>query len=157
MVLEAVKNQAELLRMRDRSLGKTLLKYVPEDMIDKEVAIEAIKRNVYAIEYVPEDVIDKDVALLTAKFGGNGLEFVPKKVMDKEIAMEAVKYDGFALRYVPKDIEGYFEIAKVAIMQNPKSINVITSEYERYSELKELADKLIEEQIEQKVGHRHKK
>jgi len=54
---------------------------------DKDIQLEAVKRNGCTIEYIPNP--DKDVQLEAVKGNGYAIEFIPNP--DKDIQLEAVK------------------------------------------------------------------
>ena len=80
------------------------LQYVPKSIIDKEICIEAVKQHWQALQYVPENIMDKEICLEAVKHNGYALEYVPENIIDKEICIEAVKQNEYALRYVPEEL-----------------------------------------------------
>jgi len=62
------------------------------------------KSSWYALDYVPEELRDREMCLEAVKSDGSALRYVPGELCDREICLEAVKRDGYALGYVPEEL-----------------------------------------------------
>ena len=83
--------------------GEYNLSQVPENLIDREMSLAAVRQHEWVLEFVPEDLRDREM-YLTAVQNGWALKDVPVNLIDREMGLAAVQSDGDALRYVPKEI-----------------------------------------------------
>lgn len=72
----------------------------PEKFLTPELIETAIQSG-GRIKQFPEEYINRELCLLAMKRNGLGLNEVPKRFMDYEICLEAVKQNGAALNDVP--------------------------------------------------------
>jgi len=84
-------NLKNLLSISGRSITE-----IHNHNYSKEAAMEAVKRNGYALQYVKDQTAD--VCMEAVKRNGYALQYVKDQTAD--VCMEAVKQDGEALRYV---------------------------------------------------------
>lgn len=135
-----------------------LLEYVPENIVDKNIykniCINAVKNNGYAIRYVPQslllseynfyleavkqewktitfipfDKITEDICLEIIRqnksFSLTDIKYIPENVRTYLIYLELVKQNGLLLQFVPLNIMSN-EIMNMAVKQNGLSLRYI--------------------------------
>jgi len=55
----------------------SLLKYVPESLMDKEMCIEAIRNNRWAIRFVPDDVVNEEMCCIVINKRLSTISYTP--------------------------------------------------------------------------------
>ncbi len=80
----------------------------------------------YPLGYVPEEIIDEQVARESVLISPCSLQYVPKKFFS-ELIYKAVEGDGNALQFVPEHRKG--ALAGVAISSNPFSLRYVPWSY----------------------------
>jgi hypothetical protein len=90
---------------------------LPKNIIDKEVALAAIRKNAYRgnnpFQYLPDSVIDTELVREVVKHNPYSLDYVSPEFKDTELCMEAVKVSGWGL-YDVLDESRYEEICAEA-------------------------------------------
>ena len=84
---------------------------------DKEVVLEAVRYNENALDYASERLKDdKDVVLGAVKDFGNALFYASERLKDdKEVVLEAVQRHGYALKFVSKRLKDDKEVVLQAV------------------------------------------
>ena len=78
---------------------------------------------------------------------GMALRFVEPDDPDFfEIARIAMRTNGMALRYVPQWRPDFMQLAKIAVRQNHRAIFMVPYDFDGYTEVRELAAQLREEE-----------
>lgn len=78
----------------------TSLMAIPDARKTKEICLAAVRKNPSQVNYVPEDILDDEIAI-TAIEGGAALYYIPESRRSYEVYLAAVKADSDALRNVP--------------------------------------------------------
>ena len=102
-----------------------ILKYVSDKLKDdKEVVIEAIKRNGLALEFASDRLKDdKDIVIEAVKNNGFALEFASDRLKnDKEIVFNAVKNNIYSLKFANKKFLLHPYIIKEQIKQKRETL-----------------------------------
>lgn len=87
-----------------RRSGKQLF-FVPDNLIDKEMCLEAVKNYAWAMNCVPDDIKNYSFCFEAVKNNSEALRFVPELLLDREICLEAVRQYGGTLEYVPEELK----------------------------------------------------
>lgn len=97
--------------------------YVPTHLIDREICLEAIKSDWHATKNVPRNMMTKEMCMDIVKINGWILQYITRldKNIDKEICTEAVKQKGYSLKFVPKSMMDK-NICMEAIKQSGRAI-----------------------------------
>jgi hypothetical protein len=83
--------------------------HMPQDLINYEMCVEAVRQNVGALQYVPyhllnDDLLNEEIYHLLAEQHVTVLQHIPPIFLNREICMAAVKADGVQLRHVPLNL-----------------------------------------------------
>lgn len=116
-------NTMELLKAFDKLLKEEKdIKEVVDDYNDKKnIMIEAIKRSEKAdmIAYAASDLrADKDVMMEAVKKNGDNIAYAAEELFsDKELILEAVKGNGYNLKYASDELKDdkYFVLEAIRI------------------------------------------
>lgn len=124
--------------------GLLSLNEVPNEFLNEEVILEAVRLNGYALGYVPINLKNnKNIVLEAINQNGMAIEYASDDMKnDKEIAMAAVSKNGNAIQYLSNELKNDREIVLAAIRKNGLTIG--------YTELrndKELALEAINESV----------
>jgi Domain of unknown function (DUF4116) len=79
-----------------------VLRFVPRELIDRELCLAAVRSNGYAIEYVPKALLTTDMYDAALAENANTISEFPEEEITPERARVAVTADGANLRYVPE-------------------------------------------------------
>ena len=73
---------------------------------DREAALEAVNKNVHALDYASDGLkADRGVVLEAVKQNGDALQYASEDLKaDHGVVLEAVKQNGYALRYASEDL-----------------------------------------------------
>ncbi len=117
----AVKRKALLQKIRDVYPSEIthLISSSPIFQKDKEVILEAVKRNGRALEYASLELKnDKDIVLEAVKQNGRALVFASDDLkINREVFLEAVKQDGRALQFASDVLKADREVVLEAVKQ----------------------------------------
>ncbi len=106
-----------------------LLLSVPEELRDREICLEAVKRGSSVgspLEFVPGKLRGREMCLEAVKCGSH-LGFVPDDLRDREMCLEAVKKRGYTLKYVPEELRDY-EMCLTAVKQDGCALEYVPEE-----------------------------
>ncbi len=99
------------------------LKYIPFELQNGEMVLDAVSRSGYALEYADPNLIDKEIALAAVSQNGLALQYLPPELRkDPEIVMAAVKQNGIALRFADETLQDKKDIVITAINKNRNAI-----------------------------------
>ena len=115
-----------------------------EIITNKEIAIETVKNNGYALEKVSDELKDdKDVVLCAVKNEGLSLRFASDRLKDdKNMVLEAVRNDGSALQYASDRLKNDKDVAITTIMYNENYIIYVNDNIRKVLKEKLDSDKL---------------
>ncbi len=82
------------------------LKYVPGNFLDREMirhaflAYDFTISNNHAIRYIPEEMLTKDIVMRSVRDVGSNIQYVPEHMRTEEVNMAAVGKSGTAIRFI---------------------------------------------------------
>ena len=82
---EKINRDVYLQSMNYKNGGHTILKHLPKYMKDKDMCMEFVKCNGYALQYVPEVIIDKEICIAAIKQQPHAFRYVPSHIRDDDI------------------------------------------------------------------------
>jgi hypothetical protein len=94
-----------------------ILKLIPEELLDRELCLEAVKKDGMSLGYVPRKLRDRELCQEAVRQNGLSLKHIPELLRDREMCHEATRQDGMALRFVPIEFRDY-EFCHEAVRQN---------------------------------------
>jgi hypothetical protein len=100
---------------------------IPDELITKEMWVEAIKQNGSLLEYVPKNLRTIDlcmIAVTTSDIWRPALRSVPEEFKSKELCMSAVKQNGESLAYVPIELRTK-EMCVAAVKTDWKAVQYV--------------------------------
>lgn len=100
------------------------LNYFPLFLRTREVYEEAIKTNPRVMKYIPEKSWTPEFCQRVIELNCYYLKFVPMKMRSEAMCMMAVKKSYHALMYVPEDLMT-FEICHMAIKNDTRALSYI--------------------------------
>ena len=134
--LTFLRDKTEWLKLIDRlgSLCGGLLVYIPEEIVDNDICIKAIKNDEHEILYIPEFLKNKEFYMNAAKINGKIIGLIPKEFIDKDMCIEAVKSRKNVLASVPKEFRDN-DVCRTAIKKDGESVRHIPENLINYREL----------------------
>jgi serine/threonine protein kinase len=104
---------------------------------DKEVVLEAVKKNGLALKFASKSLQnDKEVVLQAVKQSGWDLKNVSKELQnDKEVVLEVVKQSGNALRFASKEHQNDKEVVLEAVKQSGYALESASKELQNDKEV----------------------
>jgi len=76
-----------------------------EGIIDKELALEAVKVDNESIKRLPKVIFDKDLAKSLINYDINTFEFIPKELIDYEMAKYIIEKYPLFIQHIRDDIQ----------------------------------------------------
>ena len=108
-----------------KSVPQTLMYRLESDIdVTKELCLEAVKQNGWALQYVPGNLRTEQLCLIAVKQNGFALQDVPKQLRTEQVCLEAVKQDGDALCFVPEHLRTE-HICLEAVKQNKEVLQIV--------------------------------
>jgi len=98
--------------------GDGVLCWVPEDLMDYGMCLDAIRDKGESLLFVPYQFRDYSLCLEAVQRIGGALNFVPEELRNESLCLEAVRNDGSALAYVPVGLRTY-ELCREAVRCKP--------------------------------------
>lgn len=123
----------EICKAAVSSNGQSL-KYVPTEFMDSSIIELALlgnckkSRDDYAIKYVPDNLLTKELVYSAVEHFPEYLRDIPDKRITKKLSEVAVEHDGLAIRLIPHRLVSE-SLALAAIAQNAMAIRYIPQEY----------------------------
>lgn len=104
-----------------------ILEFVPEELKDREIVLEAVKHGGGELQYASEGLRDdEEVVLAAVQKYGRALQFAnPRWQKDRRVVLKAVKSNGFALQYADSELKLDREIAFEAVKSKAFAIQYI--------------------------------
>ena len=111
---------------------------------DKEVVLEAVKQDGWALEYASDELKnDKEVILEAVKQNGQALQCASNDLRnDKEIVLEAVKKVGYALEHASDELKNDKEVVILALQYDIDAIEMSSDEIQALCKGKDPIDTL---------------
>ena len=93
-----------IIRNTNIPFDPDLIKYIPTDILDEEICIEAIKRDISCYKYIPNKIIKiNNFKNKVIKINGLVIKFFNKKDITEDIAKDAIKSNPECLKFIPKE------------------------------------------------------
>ena len=126
------------------------IKQFDSSIIDKNIALEALRSNYHASEYIPDNFFDdKDVAMLIVSNDGHLLwKMSDRLIDDEEVVLEAIKNDPDAIKFASdrlKNDSSFMEKCKniKKEVEQVKKEKEETENQEKLAKVEEYKDKEI--------------
>lgn len=81
-----------------------VVRYMPDNLVSKELAFTAANKNPYSIVHLPERVRTQELWFHAVSQAGDLLELAPKDMITDRMCLAAVNNDGAALVFVPPEL-----------------------------------------------------
>ena len=135
-VLNELRANKEVMIEEVRKNGYALDEASEELQNDKDVVIEAVRETGNALQFASDELQnDKDVVIEAVKKDGNALQFASEELQnDKEVVIEAVKTDGNALQFASEKLQNDKDVVIVATEQNKNAIQYASDELQEDEE-----------------------
>ncbi len=107
------------------------LMHASEDLRrDREVVLEAVKQDGYALQLSSEELRgDREVVLEAVRQNGFALQCVSGVLReDREVVLEAVKRNGNALQFASEELRGNHEVVLEVVRQNGYALRLSSEE-----------------------------
>ncbi len=97
---------------------------------DKEVVLEAVKKDSYALQYASDELKnDKEVVLEAVKKDGWALKYASYRLLDdKEVVLAAVEQDGWALQFASDSLKEDKEVVLEAVKKDSYALQYASDE-----------------------------
>ena len=108
------------------------LRYIPEELRDYNLCLEAIKQTGRSLPYVPNKHKDYNMYLEAVKQNGYTLKDIPEEFRDYNLCLEAIKNNGYALPSVPKEHRDY-NLCLEVVKKNSLILRELSENYIDYA------------------------
>lgn len=110
--------------MRLLETDGSLLRILPSDIIDTEMAITALRQTDSVIAAIPESLLDRNFFLAVVTENGEAMRHVPIEFQDRELRRAAVAQCGMALRWVRERLRDT-ETCLIAVRADPLAMRYV--------------------------------
>ena len=93
-----------IIKNKNINFEPEIIKYIPSDILDKEICLEAIKRDASSFKIIPKSIANDEFEKEAVKLNGLIIKHFNKNNITKEIVKEAVKSNPKALKYVNRKL-----------------------------------------------------
>ena len=133
-----IRNDKEIAIETIRLNGGFVLQYLSEELKnDRDVVMEALKKDSFALEYASEDLKkDKEIVKTAIEKRGLALWYASEELKnDRDIVLNAVKNNGIALGYASLELRKDKEIIITAIKSNGLALEFVSEEFKDQKEI----------------------
>jgi len=105
------------------------LEYFPSDLKkNRDIILEAVRGNGYAIQYIETMIFDKEIVLAAVTQNGLVLKYLhPILKLNKGVCLHAVKSNGLAFKYVAPKLQSDYDLCLTAVKANGLSLQFATN------------------------------